>query len=61
MKRELIWRKEDGFRGWVCSMCGWLYPNPNMGSPDAEHEKLVQLAFEEHRCEDYPETNKTSS
>jgi hypothetical protein len=60
--RNLLWRKEKAFEGFVCSDCGWLSPNPKLSSaPDVEALKLeIQAEFDQHDCAKHPRKPKRS-
>jgi len=60
-QRKLVWRKENGFEGWACSNCGWIYSNPSLESADKEHREIVKEKFTEHRCAKYPRKPKKSA
>ena len=54
--RKLLWRKEVAFGGFLCSECGWFFPNPK-GSDAPDFVALraeVQLVFDLHNCAKNP-------
>ena len=64
MNRRIIWRDETAFSGWVCSNCGWLFPNPapigvDMGPLDESQAKEIYESkaiqeFSRHVCAEHP-------
>jgi hypothetical protein len=54
MSRQLIWQKGKGFEGWICSDCGWLYPNPSFEDREKDHLRIVKEKFDAHDCAKHP-------
>jgi hypothetical protein len=51
MRRKLVWVEEQGFEGWGCSECTWLF-NPS-GSPVGESLDEMKQNYEERRDKDF--------
>jgi hypothetical protein len=64
VNRKMIWRDETAFSGWVCSNCGWLFPNPapigvDMPPMDESQAKEIYESkameeFSRHDCAKHP-------
>ena len=55
--RSMIWVRDYGFQGWVCSQCGWSYTFPALLSdPDAKaaYDRLAAGKFRGHDCANNP-------
>lgn len=60
MRRRLVWIETQGFRGWGCSECTWVF-NP-AGSPLGHsldemiqnYEKQRDQDFASHNCSEHP-------
>jgi len=56
--RELVWRKEESFEGWACTVCGWLRSNPSLIGNTPTSTTDVGEAFDAHKCAQLPRTRK---
>ena len=52
--RELVWRKEESFEGWACTVCGWVRPNPRLIGKTQTPSREVGEAFDAHICAKHP-------
>lgn len=51
--RKLKWYETDKFSGWGCTGCGWYIVSAATAS-DKIVKKLVNEAFDRHRCKGHP-------
>jgi hypothetical protein len=58
--RKLVWIEQQGFRGWGCSECAWIF-NPSgalIGKSLDEAKRNFELQrdkeFTSHVCADHP-------
>lgn len=42
--RRLQWSEEKAFKGYTCSECGWLVPNPKLDFENRSKEQLREKA-----------------
>jgi hypothetical protein len=60
MRRELVWIQENGFAGWGCSECAWVFrpSGPPVGKSLDEMKRKFELQrgkeFRLHVCNDHP-------
>jgi hypothetical protein len=60
MRRKLVWIEEQGFQGWGCSECAWVFsplgpPTGNSLEEMMENYKQRQdKDFAAHVCNEYP-------
>jgi hypothetical protein len=65
MRRELVWVERQGFCGWGCSECAWVF-NPS-GIPEGNsldemkrnYKQRRDKDFEEHLCAEHPGAKNT--
>ena len=51
--RELVWRKEGWFEGWVCTVCSWVRLHPRLIGNTETPSRDVGEAFDAHVCAKY--------
>jgi hypothetical protein len=51
MRRKLVWIEEQGFRGWGCSECAWVF-NPS-GRPTGKSLEEMKQNYEQQRDKDF--------
>ena len=51
MRRDLVWVKAEGFEGWACSQCAWVF-NPSAPPVGNTLEEMKQN-YEQHRDQEF--------
>jgi hypothetical protein len=51
MRRELVWIERQGFWGWGCSECAWVF-NPS-GKPTGNSLDEMKQNYKEQRDKDF--------
>jgi hypothetical protein len=51
MRRELVWIERQGFLGWGCSECAWVF-NPS-GTPTGNSLDEMKQNYEQRRDKDF--------
>jgi len=65
MRRELVWIERQGFLGWGCSECAWVFKpsgTPTGNSLDEmkrDYEQRRDRDFAAHLCADHPGAKNT--
>jgi hypothetical protein len=64
MCRKLEWVESQGFQGWGCSECAWVFKSswPPLGKSidemKAEFKQHRDKAFASHVCDEHPKPRK---
>jgi hypothetical protein len=65
MRRELVWIERQGFLGWGCSECAWVFKpsgTPTGNSLDEmkrDYEQRRDKDFAAHLCAEHPGAKNT--
>ena len=51
MAKKLVWKEEHGFKGWGCSECGFVIPNPRLMDSQSDYVKDCRQRFDRHSCD----------
>jgi hypothetical protein len=57
--RHLLWVERDGFGGWGCSVCSWVFhpsgwpAGKSLGEKIENSQKMLSKDFESHGCNNY--------
>jgi hypothetical protein len=60
MRRKLVWIEKQGFQGWACSECAWVF-NPlgplvgkSIDEMKTHYEQQRDKEFTSHVCAEHP-------
>jgi hypothetical protein len=56
MTRKLV--SGDGFEGYECDSCEWVYPTPHFIPEGKTGEQALRDEFDAHKCSEHPIPSK---
>ncbi len=65
MRRKLVWIEEQGFGGWGCSECAWVFNPPGLPAGKSLNEMMQNYqeqcdkTFAAHVCAGHPRAKNT--